>query len=169
MQTILITILIIVIIIISSLLVFSKKCITSYDSQGNKSGGCFYVWQKEWWGGIKDNTTIVKKLTAQLRHFTSAPNVYSDDSLKEYEIKKGDVVNLKSQDNDNKTRYSFEVVDIQTDSVFLKQIADELGNKNTEGLSISNQIFELKTGQSFVININSDVPGGGLRWNILIK
>ena len=50
--TLIIILLVAIVLVILSFLVFSKKCVTYYDGAGNKSGGCFYIWQKGWWSGL---------------------------------------------------------------------------------------------------------------------
>jgi len=45
------TILILTIITMGIFALFGKKCVTYLDQNGNKSGGCFYIWQKGYWSG----------------------------------------------------------------------------------------------------------------------
>lgn len=58
MQTILIIIFIATILGVIFFLALSKKCVTYSDSAGNKSGGCFYIWQKGWWSRIGNSVFV---------------------------------------------------------------------------------------------------------------
>jgi hypothetical protein len=119
---------------------------------------------------------IPTKLTAQLRYTSSSANNYKDRSAKVYEIIKGEVVNLRDEDNaQGYERYSFKIIDIKAGLIVLEQVSDELGNKNDNGENYQpdgrhinvNGDIELRIGQNLIVSPN--VPGGGPQWTISIK
>jgi len=96
MQIILIIIFVAVILGIILFLALSKKCVTYSDSSGNKSGGCFYIWQKGWWSGeglLQTAESGGYKLLANVSEF---PKEYQEainaviDKLKSEENNTGD-------------------------------------------------------------------------------
>ena len=49
---------------VSFLIIFSKKCITYLDKDGNRSGGCFWIWEKGYWGAReKEKYNVVQTKT----------------------------------------------------------------------------------------------------------
>lgn len=128
-------------------------------------GGCYVKYV------MKNKSNIMPAvLKAQLRYIYSGGFDQMPDQT--YPIKKGGIINLKANKPGDLERYSFKVLDVTTQGITLKQVADELGNKNINGWSKASTVelpddeWWLGVGQTLIIGRNT--PGGGPQWTLSI-